>query len=61
MYYREGINYHTSPTCSPARAALLTGVDYHLAGLGSMYELIPQNQVVMREAWNIAPTISKGL
>ena len=35
-----GTNYHTAPTCSPARAALLTGVDWHLAGLGSMYELI---------------------
>lgn len=40
-----GTNYHTAPTCSPARAALLTGVDWHLAGLGSMYELIAQNQV----------------
>ena len=30
-----GINYHTAPTCSPARAALLTGVDWHLAGLGN--------------------------
>ncbi len=25
-------------------AALLTGVDWHLAGLGNMYELIAQNQ-----------------
>ena len=40
-----GTNYHTAPTCSPARAALLTGVDWHLAGLGSMYELIAENQV----------------
>jgi arylsulfatase A-like enzyme len=41
---RIGINYHTAPTCSPARAALLTGVDWHLAGLGNMYELIADNQ-----------------
>ncbi|MFZ0553992.1 MAG: arylsulfatase, partial [Nitrososphaeraceae archaeon] len=40
-----GTNYHTAPTCSPARATLLTGVDWHLAGLGSMYELIAENQV----------------
>ena len=41
---RIGMNYHTAPTCSPARAGLLTGVDWHLAGLGNMYELIAQNQ-----------------
>lgn len=40
-----GINYHTAPTCSPARAAMLTGVDWHVGGLGNMYELIAQNQV----------------
>lgn len=38
-------NYHTAPTCSPARASLLTGVDWHLAGLGNMYELIAENQI----------------
>ena len=41
---RIGMNYHTAPTCSPARAGLLTGVDWHIAGLGSMYELIAENQ-----------------
>ena len=40
-----GTNYHTAPTCSPARAAMLTGVDWHVGGLGNMYELIAQNQV----------------
>ncbi len=40
-----GTNYHTASTCFPARAALLTGVDWHLAGIGNMYELIAQNQV----------------
>ena len=40
-----GTNYHTAPTCSPARAGLLTGVDWHVGGLGNMYELIAQNQV----------------
>src|SRR6476620_7952053 len=37
-------NYHTVPVCSPARVALLTGVDHHIGGIGSMYELIAQNQ-----------------
>lgn len=37
-------NYHTAPTCSPARVALLTGVDWHIGGIGSMYEIIAQNQ-----------------
>jgi arylsulfatase len=33
---RIGLNYHTAPTCSPARAEQLTGVDWHIAGLGSI-------------------------
>jgi len=35
---REGLQltgYHTSPTCGPTRAMLMTGVDHHLAGLGT--------------------------
>lgn len=38
-------NYHTNPTCSPARVALLTGVDNHIGGLGSMGEKIAPNQL----------------
>lgn len=38
-------NYHTVPVCSPARVELLTGVDHHIGGIGSMYELIAQNQI----------------
>ncbi|HEY7109114.1 MAG TPA: arylsulfatase [Nitrososphaeraceae archaeon] len=37
-------NYHTNPTCSPARLALLTGVDNHIGGLGSMAEKLAPNQ-----------------
>lgn len=28
-------NYHTSPTCGPTRAMLMTGVDHHKAGIGT--------------------------
>jgi arylsulfatase len=38
---REGLrmtNFHVQPTCSPTRAALLTGGDNHRVGLGSMRE-----------------------
>lgn len=37
-------NYHTMPTCSPARLSLLTGVDNHIGGLGTMSETITPNQ-----------------
>lgn len=32
-------NFHVHPTCSPTRAQLLTGVDNHMAGMGSMAEV----------------------
>jgi arylsulfatase A-like enzyme len=39
---REGLmltNFYVLPTCSPTRSVLLSGVDNHLAGLGTMGEL----------------------
>ncbi|GAG35832.1 unnamed protein product, partial [marine sediment metagenome] len=39
---REGMmltNFHVLPTCSPTRSVLLSGVDNHQAGLGTMGEL----------------------
>ena len=39
---REGLmltNFHVLPTCSPTRSVLLSGVDNHQAGLGTMGEL----------------------
>ncbi|MET0269703.1 MAG: arylsulfatase [Sphingomonas sp.] len=37
--------FHSAPTCSPTRSMLLSGTDNHLAGLGSMAELLAPNQV----------------
>ena len=39
----EGVsiaNFYTAPTCSPTRSMLLSGNDNHVAGLGSMIELL---------------------
>ena len=38
-------NLYSAPTCSPTRAMLLSGVDHHLAGMGTMTEDIVSNQV----------------
>jgi len=38
-------NYHTNPACSPARLALLTGVDNHIGGIGAMSEKLVSNQI----------------
>tara|TARA_R110002049_G_scaffold31098_7_gene105844 strand:+ start:182 stop:1966 length:1785 start_codon:yes stop_codon:yes gene_type:complete len=34
-------NFHAASSCAPTRAMLLTGVDNHRAGVGSMRELMP--------------------
>ena len=41
---KEGMrfsNFHVLPTCSPSRSVLLSGVDNHLAGIGTMEEFKP--------------------
>ena len=37
-------NYHTSPLCAPTRAMLLTGVDNHLTGVGTIPEVVTPEQ-----------------
>ena len=39
---KEGVrltNFHVLPTCSPSRSVLLSGMDNHLAGMGTMDEI----------------------
>jgi arylsulfatase len=38
-------NFYTAPTCSPTRAMLMTGVDHHQVGLGTMEEVLRPNQI----------------
>ncbi len=37
-------DFHTAPTCSPSRSMMFSGTDSHLAGLGSMGEMLTSNQ-----------------
>jgi len=44
---RQGLrftDFHTAPACSPTRAMLLTGVDHHTAGLGTLDEVSSRRQ-----------------
>jgi arylsulfatase A-like enzyme len=44
---RQGLrftDFHTSPACSPTRAMLLTGVDPHIAGFGTLDEVSSRRQ-----------------
>lgn len=36
-------DFHAGPTCSPTRAMLMSGIDHHRAGLGSMAEALRFN------------------
>lgn len=38
-------NYRTSPLCSPSRAMLLTGLDNHLTGMGTIPEVVTDEQL----------------
>lgn len=60
--------FHTAPTCSPTRSMLMSGTDNHLAGLGTMAELIRPNQkdkpgyegYLRRDVATIAERLSAG-
>jgi arylsulfatase A-like enzyme len=44
---RKGIQlsqFHVAPNCGPSRGAMMTGVDYHRAGLGGNVEVAAENQ-----------------
>ena len=44
---REGLTlrrFHAAPNCGPSRASLLTGVDFHRAGVGGNVEIAADNQ-----------------
>lgn len=44
---QEGLrltDFHSAATCSPTRSMLLSGVDHHIAGIGSMAELTVEEQ-----------------
>jgi len=44
---REGArltDFHSAATCSPTRSMLLSGVDHHVAGIGSMAEITFEEQ-----------------
>jgi arylsulfatase len=44
---KEGLlltQFHVAPNCGPTRGAMLTGVDFHRAGLGGNPEVAAENQ-----------------
>lgn len=41
-------NFHTAPTCSPTRSMLMSGTDSHIAGVGTMAEVVLPEQVGKR-------------
>ena len=38
-------SFYAAPTCSPARAMLMSGLDNHIAGIGNMAETVADNQM----------------
>ena len=65
---RQGVrftNFHTSASCAPTRAMLLTGTDNHIAGMGSQSGLETELQAKHRAYSNVllpeVPTFTEGL
>jgi arylsulfatase A-like enzyme len=49
-------DYHTGATCSPTRSMLMSGTDHHIAGLGSMAELVGVDIAANVAPWGAANT-----
>jgi arylsulfatase len=45
-------SFHVLPSCSPTRSVLLSGVDNHRAGLGTMGELKTAETEVIPATWD---------
>lgn len=54
-------NYRTAPMCSPARAALLTGLNPHRAGFGFVAHIDPGYPGFSCELPEAAPTLAESL
>lgn len=54
-------NFHTSPMCSPSRAALMTGLNPHRAGFGFVAHIDPGYPGYSCELPQNAPTLAESL
>lgn len=54
-------NHHSTPVCSPARAALMTGLNPHRAGYGSVANLDPGFPGYTMEIADDVPTLPEAL
>ncbi|RZU66258.1 arylsulfatase [Microterricola gilva] len=53
-------NYHSTPLCSPSRAALMTGLNPHRAGFGSVVHMDPGYPGYQMEIASDVPTLAES-